>query len=557
MAFDDILLKLKMDASQALSEMDKMKLKQEGFTKSVDTMGSRLSAGIDKVAVGFSKLGLAIAGIEKVVQGVEKAFEFARFAAQMESFKKAIPTETVLQLKAATGGMVSEMELLRIASKRMVGDFKLTEDQMKLVFKRAQELSNRGFGDMIEIADRMAEAIQQKKFGRLDDFDIQVRQLGTDIEKTSDVWHSLAGDTAKMGVLDPALEQMKVLDAEMQDMWNKIKSFIGERVQEILSILSSAIKFINKVEHFLDPFNLVHGTPGAERARELKRGATGDERSKEQSREARLMAELYGSPEPAAGGGAMATIEDFKRVVPTVKVVGATGRARQTDPLLSDGSDGPGPVDMFREIDTTGGYATAGLGDRGQTAEIGVTKKDGFDSALEGINKIQSATDVMTGGLQAAVDAAISGNEGIGKAFIRGSSMVLKAKATEWAALAVGETALGFAALAFGPIAGGGAAFHFKAAAGFAAAAAMAGVGGAALGAIAGSAPAGAASSSVPGTGNVRRGGGDDGGTHVVINIGHNLGDGQKLGEEVQKALDQSKRAGRGRDQGSRAVRFD
>jgi hypothetical protein len=161
----------------------------------------------------------------------------------------------------------------------------------------------------------------------------------------------------------------------------------------------------------------------------------------------------------------------------------------------------------------------AGLGesDVGQSVQQLEMMSDAMARLSDRSQLAGGAFGALTDGFAAAVDAAISGGDGIAKAFAKAAAASLKSTAIQASINALFETAKGFAAIAVGSPSAAG---HFKAAATFAATAAAAGVGSAALGALAGGGGGASAGRGAAGGGFMASRGANDngGGTTVIFN---------------------------------------
>jgi hypothetical protein len=165
----------------------------------------------------------------------------------------------------------------------------------------------------------------------------------------------------------------------------------------------------------------------------------------------------------------------------------------------------------------------------------------------------------MSSGLSAAVEAAITGSDSIGKAFMKASAAALKSIAIESTVRALYNTAMGLGSLYFDPPAAVG---YFAAAATFGLAAAAAGAGSAVLGSLGGGGAGGAtptAGSHVPGSIASSAPQQQQGAQTVIVNVNGALtaGDYAKLGSVIQKATQYGQQAGRVRSQSSLTVSFE
>jgi hypothetical protein len=172
---------------------------------------------------------------------------------------------------------------------------------------------------------------------------------------------------------------------------------------------------------------------------------------------------------------------------------------------------------------------------------------------------VGSAFETMTAGLNAAVDAAITGSESIGKAWMKASAMALRALSIENTGRAATAGALAIGALFFNPAAAAGFA---KQAAAHAAAAAITGAGAALLGAASGAfggGGGGGGPGAAPGGGFAsHRGGSGDGPTNITVNLHGFVGTNEEQAIAViADGLEKGIAARRVRDPGrARSVRY-
>jgi len=188
-------------------------------------------------------------------------------------------------------------------------------------------------------------------------------------------------------------------------------------------------------------------------------------------------------------------------------------------------------------------------------------KNEDFEKSIgDRTTMLGGAFDTMSQGLSASVEAAISGSESIGKAFMKASAMALKSLAAESAVKALYYTAQGIAFSIFSP---GDAAKSFASAAAYGAAAIAAGAGSAALGAGAGGAGGGGgggSSANSPTASNFVGGVSQRGGVqNIVVNVtgAVTAGDYAALGQTIQKAVQTGQAAGKtNTNESSTTVRF-
>lgn len=202
-------------------------------------------------------------------------------------------------------------------------------------------------------------------------------------------------------------------------------------------------------------------------------------------------------------------------------------------------------------MDFLGGGAGGFLG-----ANQNATSK-AFGELEDQTSAIGASLAAMTGGLTAAVDAAIAGNESIGRAFLKGAAGVLKSIALQATGMAAFEAAKAWVFPAAAPL-------HLAAAAKMAGVAALAGVLSAGAGAAAGAgAGAGAGgyggASTMPGGGFARAPARNDNGNEAPIHIhihGSVIGDDQKAMALISSGIQKGIAARRIRDPNARVTRY-
>ena len=223
-------------------------------------------------------------------------------------------------------------------------------------------------------------------------------------------------------------------------------------------------------------------------------------------------------------------------------------------------ADAEARADRAREAREGRAMARAGVTPEKAAAEKARADKDKLEKAneeiAEGLKKYEDAFSVFSSGISAAIDAAISGEESIGKAALKGAASALRSIAMQAPAKALWEVAQGWAKLG-NPVTAPTAAAHFASAKFFAAAGLAAGVAAAGIGAALGGG-GGGGSSATAGGGHVRGGGGGrgDGGETINIVINGFSGDRKELGQEIHKQLRAAKGSGRTRDDDDRSVKF-
>ena len=276
-------------------------------------------------------------------------------------------------------------------------------------------------------------------------------------------------------------------------------------------------------------------------------------------------AAMYGSIGGSVGTGTVSPRARAKVNAVPVVVVGVETGGGQLGGVFGEGRGiegsvaGGGAYDRFGNpvsgVGSAGGLSFGGSGLRGLGGLVGndrgsfVGDKDlaGMADPLARLKErlgdttttAGAAYATLAGGITAAVDAAITGSDSIGKAAAKASASVLKSLAVEATGRAVFEGALAIGSLAIQDYKG--AATHGLAAAKFAAAAAVTGSLAAGLGAVASGGGGGGSASAGPaggGFGSPTGGSSSSAPINIVVNVGAGFAnDPQKLGDTIARAV--------------------
>jgi hypothetical protein len=205
-------------------------------------------------------------------------------------------------------------------------------------------------------------------------------------------------------------------------------------------------------------------------------------------------------------------------------------------------------------------YDLSGIGEAALSSVDSDRMQKISDMLNDRTQMLGGAFGAFSDGIAAAVDAAVTGSDSIGRAFLKASAAALKALAIESTVRALYNTAMGFAAAA-NPLTAATAPGYFASAKVFAATAALAGVGAVGLGAAAGGGGGsygGGGPSSQPGGGNFTGSRAQAAGPQsITVNLYGTIAAGSKreVSEEVASAVDRARRLGTSRSEQTITVR--
>ena len=590
-------VKVKADDSQATAAFTRLARAASGFA-------AGLRANVDRLKDFAGQLDSAAGSMRRLLDLAKGAGEMR----QAEASFKGTGAE-LGRLQRAVDGTVDKMRLMGFANKAMRGEFHLTQGGMEQVLRAADAMNDQGFGDTIEIAEKMARALKTGSTRSLREYGITVDETKGKQAAVNSLMSEFKRIASDGGPEDAMNKRFEQFNARLTDSINRLKMALGTLVLEFIEHVADLnegadllfsrderSRTAKKAREIMQkgkavPLGEVFGEAGAmigdvarlgggldlggitrglsETATQaqfeamlandpaLARQFQGIMTALNSGRDAKAMIEraaaaadvarggMAGKPPP--GGGAGFVLSESRATDLTL-----TGRFGKTDAFPGSASGGGGTGSM-QEI----GKAPARIG--GEDMALAERQRQ-FDELMADMANRQkfagAAFGALSDGIAASVGAAIDGSESMGKAFMRAAAASLKATAIQATINALWETAQGFAKLATGNPA---AAAHFKAAAIFAATAAAAGAGSAALGSHVGGGGGGGARASGPSSGGFARGasgGGGGGGGNTIILVGDVFGRRpEDIAADIEKARRQGKRTGRVID-GAQVVRF-
>lgn len=541
----------------------------EESKKAVD----RMAKGLEEAGKQAEKLGgastwsSAVTGanqfleiLSKVGAVINEGVELAHFASEVENLGKRVPVERLRMMQEATEGAVSKIDLMKFSMRAMAGEAALTEKGLNKILRAANTLSDEGFGDTMEIANRLDEALRKGVSKGLRDLGVELvdtKDKTANVNKMLEKFTELANKEVNV---EPQLKAVERLQARIKDWTNDWKKDIGD----ILAMLAVGLEAYaereeakrnegntqrNVVSHRQEAltsankaFRLTHGGRGFNPS-----GDSDDWDIARQQKEAGEFRALFlqALQQQAASDVQRSNQTQLLLVALGLNAANTAKAAGYGKDITNPPKSAPGPVKpnnwlapyfergamelnaaMVRGADMLPGWLDRVPMQYGQSANeriadnfFGGAAQGGLDTIAgsEKLNKFGAALNdnttalggtfnALTSGMAAAVEAAVSGSESIGAAFKKASAMALKSLAIESTVRAAYEIAMGLAAIAI-PGAQVSAGAHFAAAAQYALVAALAGAGSAALGGGntgAGRASAGGSPSTAAGGGGLR-----------------------------------------------------
>lgn len=564
------LFKIKADASQAVKETIRLAEAQKKLAYEVEKSAGGWQKTIDGLAIVFAKFNLAMGGVQTAFGLFKQALDVTDEINNLHRLEKALPTGALNRLMDAQEGMISQTKVLQLATKGMTGDFKLTEEQMGKVLRAAVAYEQQGLMPADEAAEKLLDSTQRLKEKGLAELGIEFDKTGNRIRDTEQIMEKLDERIENAGPIDARAAALDDLGDKFEELGLAIKETIAMAVNGVASLVASIGKLDEATNGALgdiwDFAKKAGRLGGSAMEQDVSHLFTSGSLSG-----SRWGRRLQGMMEPTVSfpgrgtpmGPAMerddlmnaeeerrkAREEERRRAITGVNYRGYAVGEREVEAFSPVGEGGfGGAIPTEAELSSLEGVGQG----YGPNESFAVSDKlSALKNQLGDTNTAAGASfATLSAGITAAVDAAISGSDSIGKAAAKASAAVLKSLAIESTGRAVYEGALALGSLAIGDAKGAG--LHGLAAAKFALAAATTGALAAGLGAAAGGSGSGAgagASAGAPGGGFASggaRGGGSGGGDTVIVNIGGGFvsGDPNKIAEAVANAVRQAKRKG-------------
>jgi hypothetical protein len=563
--------KVTADASQANAEMGKFQKALDAVGRAGRSIGSQVRMAVDDAAVAFGKFNLAMGGVQMAVGLVNSAMDTAFEQNRLDRIERVLPAGIVDRFRAATDKLISRQDALRLSIKGLTGDFKLTEPEMQKVLQAAVALQEKGFGPAAEVTDKLLEALV-KGVDTLDEYGIALEKTGNrqyDVNAAFEKFDELI----QTNHVDESTKNLAALKDSLESIGQEIKSVVTEAAKGIAWLAAQRSTETGKRVRqmafgwldYIGPQPKQVEDPLVAYNRQLSESEVSFDAGRNDPR-ARPLG-------PAYDGQGMTDEEWIAR---------EKWRAEQLKKKPKGGGYKPGGQNIGEhavDLPSWVGGDFGGQGDFGAAAwdstsldfleaqqqsrgygpneSFGYVPKDELADLRKELQDTSTAAGAsyaaLSSGIAAAVDAAITGSDSIGRAAAKASGGVLKALAVEatgkaaWYALeAAGYGIMGNAAKASASLALAG---------GYAAEAVALGGLAAGLGALAGGGGGGGAR---PGYGAGAAGGGymshGGGGGGDAISITVNVGDGfggtaggdvsKQVAEGVSRALRQAERQG-------------
>lgn len=194
---------------------------ETGFQK----FASFAEKGLDGVGKAVMQLNIGMATLRSGMEFMSKAGELRQSETAFRSLGVSIE-----DLRDAVDGTVAKTDLMRFANRQMRGELGLTEDMLKDVLAAADNLSDQGFGETIDIANKLTDALQTGKTKGLREFGFAIDETKDETEKIIQTFTELDKVLRDGSAEDLAAKNYEQLTARMKDATDSLIRKMGEWV---------------------------------------------------------------------------------------------------------------------------------------------------------------------------------------------------------------------------------------------------------------------------------------------------------------------------------------
>lgn len=498
-----VLTLFKADTSDMKAGLKELQGEEKKLAQTQLDAANQRNAGYDS---WIDKMGKANQALELVTKAVTVGREAFNAYADDLRLRAAAGAVSIDKLRAASLGLRTEHELLTFAAQTQHGAFKLTEEQMITAQRAMVALTRAGF-EQEEVVKKVTEALVKANGGGLDDFGINLKSNGSDLENFNELMDALAKKAAGVDAsTGTAAEGVQRMGVTMSDAVDQMKKSLGELVAALTPLLNALAQAVGLIARAAG--GVLQGNDPMAAAKQalatqkrimdaIAGGGTNEQMM------ARFAASGGTASGPAGTWGSGAGTFDEGTAATFLQRYGFGAPAKR-------GPRGRGDVGNLVGI---GGYdqvgAPIGFGSTIYGSAAGIGGADGFDlmapllekqkaltadwqtrlaaqqgkktsflestfGKVEEFNAYGKAFDLLTGSVSAGLTAWIDGSMSAGQAMKKFIGEALKGLASQMLVESLKHGAYAIGSLAFGDVRGAGQ--HAAAAAAFGAGALAAGV---------------------------------------------------------------------------------
>jgi hypothetical protein len=153
------VIQVDAQTQNAVTEINKLTSAQKDLVAQVEKGGVSMTSFLKAGAEGFATFGLAMGGVQQALGLLHTGMDALKDVDALHKLEAAVPTKVFQELDAATDGLYKRQDLLRFATKALTNDLHLTGAQMGDVLNASRVLADRGYGSLEEISDKLLHSM--------------------------------------------------------------------------------------------------------------------------------------------------------------------------------------------------------------------------------------------------------------------------------------------------------------------------------------------------------------------------------------------------------------
>lgn len=232
---DEILVQYRVEVDQLKAELKNVQAQMKATENSGKSAASNTSKEFQKAGTNIKQTLTSIAGAMGIAFGAQQLIQFGKesivLAAKAEGIKKAFDKlnspELLSNLRKATKGTVSDLELMKSAVK--ANNFQIPLEQLATLFKFAQQRAQETGESVDYLTESIVLGISRKSIPILDNLGISSQQVQKEFAKTGD-FAVAVGNIVNKSLKEQGDLALTTADkmARVTAAWENLKVQVGE-----------------------------------------------------------------------------------------------------------------------------------------------------------------------------------------------------------------------------------------------------------------------------------------------------------------------------------------
>lgn len=245
---DKIVTRYEADASDFLRAMDSIKKSQEVMQSDLSKVAKVGENSSKNLIASFARIVGPVASAVGAITLLKKGFN------DLAQYSKLAASAGVVDLNAlreASAGLLTETQLLTIASAANRGQIKLNSEQKIAAVGAIRALIREG-NEEREVIQKVTQALIKGKLEGLDDFGFAAESTGSKVGDFNSLMAQLSARAA--GVKGSALtaeESIQSLGVKTEDAFDRISRAFGRLVRAIEPLIDATATVIDNIANFI------------------------------------------------------------------------------------------------------------------------------------------------------------------------------------------------------------------------------------------------------------------------------------------------------------------